>query len=89
MKAKINIHSDEDLEEIMNIQKFLQEDTDIRYKGEYNTRIIHPRVLNFALNLLAGSEIIRSKIYCSNCGSEINGGCPTCDTPRALKSSFE
>ena len=89
MKAKINVYSDEYLEEIMDIQKFLQEDTTIRYKGKYNTGVIHPRVLNLALNLLAGSKIIRSKVFCSICGSEINDGCPICDTPKALKSSFE
>ena len=86
MKAKINVYSDKDLEEIMDVQKFLREDMAIRYRGKYNTGVIHPHVLNLALKLLASSSIVKSTTSCSVCGSEINNGCPICDAPRALKS---
>jgi len=83
MKAKIDIYSDKDFEEIIEIQKFLREDTAIRHEGNYNTGVIHPRVLNLALKLLASSIINKSKISCSVCGSEFNG-C-SCDNLKALK----
>ena len=83
MKAKIDVYSDKDFEEIIEIQKFLREDATIRYEGKYNTGVIHPRVLNLALKLLASSIINKSTISCSVCGSELNG-C-SCDNLKALK----
>ena len=83
MKAKIDVYSNKDFEEIVEIQKFLREDMAIRSKGNYNTGVIHPRVLNLALKLLASSTIVRSKISCSVCGFDLNG-C-SCDNLKALK----
>jgi len=85
MKVEISSCSEKELDELEDIQEFLQEDKAIRYEGAYNVRVIHPHVLNLALELLALATIRKPRISCSRCGFELkNNICLTCDGIKML-----